>query len=104
VLLDQTLLAGVGNWIADEALYQARLSPWRPARSLSDTEVRRLRQALVRIIRRAVDVEADADRFPRTWLFHRRWGRRHAVTSSGESLTFDTIGGRTTAWVRDRQT
>jgi formamidopyrimidine-DNA glycosylase len=32
VLLDQSLFAGVGNWIADEVLYQARLSPRRRRR------------------------------------------------------------------------
>ena len=35
VLLDQSLFAGVGNWIADEALYQAAIDPRRPASSLS---------------------------------------------------------------------
>src|SRR5207253_1352711 len=34
VLLDQSVFAGVGNWIADEVLYQARLSPLRPANEL----------------------------------------------------------------------
>ena len=35
VLLDQAAFAGVGNWVADEILYQARLSPLRPASSLT---------------------------------------------------------------------
>ena len=76
VLLDQSLFAGVGNWIADEVLYQARLSPRRPASSLSTAEVRRLRDRLHDIIARAVAAGADSDRFPRSWLFHVRWGRR----------------------------
>jgi formamidopyrimidine-DNA glycosylase len=100
VLLDQSFAAGVGNWIADEALYQARIAPARPARSLSAEEARRLRRALRLVIGTAVKAGADADRFPRSWLFHTRWGRRaDAVTARGERIRHDTVGGRTTAWV-----
>jgi len=104
VLLDQSLFAGVGNWIADEVLYQARLSPRRPAASLTRAEVRRLRDRLHDIIARAVDVNADSDRFPRSWLFHVRWGRRVGITTArAEAIIHETIGGRTTAWVPSRQ-
>jgi formamidopyrimidine-DNA glycosylase len=104
VLLDQSLFAGVGNWVADEVLYQARLSPRRPAASLDRAEVRRLRDRLHFVIARAVAVDADSDRFPRTWLFHTRWGRRvGALTARDEPIVHETIGGRTTAWVPTRQ-
>jgi formamidopyrimidine-DNA glycosylase len=100
VLLDQSLFAGVGNWIADEVLYQARLSPHRLASSLSLDEVRRLRERLHSVVTRAVDVGARSERFPRTWLFHHRWGRvRDARTGRDEAIVHDTVGGRTTAWV-----
>jgi formamidopyrimidine-DNA glycosylase len=100
VLLDQAVFAGVGNWIADEVLFQARLRPDRTAASLSPIEVRALRRTLGAVIRRAVAVDAEADRFPRTWLFHHRWGRNaDAYTSRGDRITHATIGGRTTAWV-----
>ncbi|HZZ86160.1 MAG TPA: bifunctional DNA-formamidopyrimidine glycosylase/DNA-(apurinic or apyrimidinic site) lyase [Anaeromyxobacteraceae bacterium] len=46
-LLDQSLLAGVGNIYASEALFRARVDPRRPASSLSRPEVRRLAKALV---------------------------------------------------------
>ena len=100
LLLDQSFAAGVGNWIADEVLYQARIAPRRPARSLSRDETRRLRTALRSVIATAVAAQADSDRFPKTWLFHHRWGRNaRAVTARGEKIRHDTIGGRTTAWV-----
>jgi formamidopyrimidine-DNA glycosylase len=41
-LLDQTLLAGVGNIQASESLFRARIDPRRPARALSAAEVKRL--------------------------------------------------------------
>jgi formamidopyrimidine-DNA glycosylase len=104
VLLDQSLFAGVGNWVADEVLYQARLSPHRPARSLSAAQVRTLRAAVLRVLRTAVAVDADSERFPRGWLFHHRWGRRaESRTAGGDSIVHETIGGRTAAWAPARQ-
>ena len=104
VLLDQSLFAGVGNWVADEALYQAAIDPRRPASSLGPAEVKRLRARLVAIVRLAVAVGADDRRFPRTWLFHHRWGRaKDARTARGERLVHVTIGGRTTAFAPSRQ-
>jgi formamidopyrimidine-DNA glycosylase len=50
-LLDQTLLAGVGNIQASEALFRAGIDPRRPARALAAAEVRRLAAA----IRRSID-------------------------------------------------
>lgn len=104
LLLDQSVFAGVGNWIADEVLFQAAIRPQRRAADLSRAEVTRLRSTLLRVIRRAVAVDADSDRFPAGWLFHRRWGRvAGSTTSLGELIVHDTVGGRTTAWVPSRQ-
>jgi formamidopyrimidine-DNA glycosylase len=103
VLLDQAFAAGIGNWIADEVLYQARIAPRRRARTLSAAEARRLRAKIRAVIGRAVGAGSDSDRFPRWWLFHRRWGHRRggppALTVRGEHIRHETVGGRTTAWV-----
>lgn len=100
VLLDQGLFAGIGNWTADEILYQSALSPRRKASSLSLPEVSRLRKKMSAILRRAVAVEADYERFPKNWLFHFRWGKqKEAKTSTRQKIIHEEIGGRTTAWV-----
>lgn len=104
VLLDQGFVAGVGNWIADEVLYQAGIDPRRPAPSLRAEELTRLRRALGHVVKRAVAVDADKSRFPRTWLFHHRWGKRSdARTARGERIEHLVVGGRTTAWVPSAQ-
>ena len=104
VLLDQGLFAGVGNWIADEVLFQARLSPKRLASKLTAKEVARLRTKLLGILRKAVAVHADYERYPRTWLFHYRWGRKAGALAHGNrKIRHDDIGGRTTAWVPELQ-
>jgi formamidopyrimidine-DNA glycosylase len=97
LLLDQTFLAGVGNWVADEVLYQAAIAPRRPAGSLSAVEARRLHRALRSILTTAVQARAESERYPRRWLFHERWDRHTRI--GGRALRHETIGGRTTAWV-----
>jgi formamidopyrimidine-DNA glycosylase len=96
VLLDQGFSAGVGNWIADEVLYQARIDPRRSGSSLTADEVNRLRARLRYVMTTAVRARSDSRRFPRWWLFHARWDRD--VSVRGEKLRRATIGGRTTAW------
>ncbi|MCC5848698.1 MAG: hypothetical protein JJU29_11445 [Verrucomicrobia bacterium] len=102
-LLDQSLFAGVGNWIADEVLYQSKIDPHTPCGELGPAQLRSLTAKLHAIIQKAVEVEADETRFPKTWLFHHRWGKQAEYTARGERICFETIGGRTCAWVPERQ-
>jgi formamidopyrimidine-DNA glycosylase len=100
VLLDQSFSAGVGNWIADEVLYQARIDPRRHASTLDRNDVGRLRRRLKLVIETAVAADAESGKFPKRWLFHHRWGRNDdATTARGERIEHVTIAGRTTAWV-----
>jgi formamidopyrimidine-DNA glycosylase len=55
VLLDQRLVAGLGNIYVDEALFQARLHPTRSANSLTETETRRLHRAIRDVLRQGLD-------------------------------------------------
>ncbi|QIA26446.1 bifunctional DNA-formamidopyrimidine glycosylase/DNA-(apurinic or apyrimidinic site) lyase [Thermaerobacter sp. PB12/4term] len=54
VLLDQRVVAGLGNIYADEALFRAGLHPARPAGSLTGQEVARLARAIRGVLREAV--------------------------------------------------
>lgn len=104
VLLDQSVFAGVGNWIADEVMLQVRLAPTRLGSSLSLEDVERLRLALIDVIDHAVEVGADKEKFPEDWIFHARWGgKKGTPTYQGREIRRDTVGGRTTAWVPDLQ-
>lgn len=53
-LLDQRIIAGIGNIYASEALWQAKLSPFRPANSLSLTEATLLLKELRDVLKRAI--------------------------------------------------
>jgi formamidopyrimidine-DNA glycosylase len=100
VLLDQGFAAGIGNWMADEILYQAKIDPRRRGTELTAAEARRIHAALAEVVRLACAVDADKARFPATWLFHHRWGKlADARTARGERIEHIELGGRTTAWV-----
>jgi len=104
LLLDQTLFAGVGNWVADEVLYHARIAPGRAPSGFSAAEFGRLSDALVHVLQLSVELDADADRYPEDWLFNARWGgAKGAQEVAGKKIIRETIGGRTTAWVPELQ-
>ncbi|MCL5256249.1 MAG: bifunctional DNA-formamidopyrimidine glycosylase/DNA-(apurinic or apyrimidinic site) lyase [Chloroflexi bacterium] len=54
-LLDQSLLAGLGNIYVDEALFHARIHPDRPASGLSTAELKRLHQAIRHVLQAGID-------------------------------------------------
>ncbi len=54
-LLDQRLVAGIGNLWKAEALWEARVSPWRPLADVSDDEVLAVLDAAHRLMRTAVE-------------------------------------------------
>ncbi len=104
LLLNQSFAAGVGNWLADEILYQAGIDPRRRANTLRAGEIERLHTSMRDIVAHAVSVGADKTRFPDDWLFHRRWGRpSDASTPDGHPIELLQIAGRTTAWVPAKQ-
>ncbi|XP_027340726.1 formamidopyrimidine-DNA glycosylase isoform X3 [Abrus precatorius] len=102
LLLDQSYISGIGNWVADEVLYQARIHPRQIASSLSDDSCSTLYKCIKEVIQLAVEVDADCSRFPLEWLFHFRWGKKPG-NISGKSIDFITAGGRTTAYVPELQ-
>jgi formamidopyrimidine-DNA glycosylase len=54
VLLDQSVIAGIGNMYADEALFEAKIHPLRPTGSLSKDEINRLHRAIRRVLSSAI--------------------------------------------------
>jgi formamidopyrimidine-DNA glycosylase len=60
LLLDQRRIAGIGNIYACEALWEAGIRPSRPAKALSKAAIRRLHDAIVDVLKRAVDMRGTS--------------------------------------------
>ena len=60
LLLDQRRIAGIGNIYACEALWEARIRPDRPARKLTKPESRRLHEAIIDVLHRAIQMRGTS--------------------------------------------
>ncbi|XP_031384477.1 formamidopyrimidine-DNA glycosylase isoform X2 [Punica granatum] len=98
LLLDQSFMAGIGNWVADEVLYQAGIHPLETASKLPKEKCATLHKCIQEVIEWAVQVDAESSLFPLNWLFHYRWGKKPGK-ANGRRIDFITAGGRTTAYV-----
>ena len=97
-LMNQAHVAGVGNLIADEALWRAGLDPRRPARSLTDAEHRRLHKHLRASV---ADLMSRGGSHTGDLRPHRAPGGR--CPKDGTELVRATVGGRTTWWCPKHQ-
>ncbi len=104
-LLDQSIIAGIGNIYADEALFRAGLHPLRPAGSLSAAEAGRLSRAIKETLREAIslagssvdtyrDTRGRRGRFQETFRVHRRVGE--PCPGCGGTVKKIRVGGRGT--------
>ena len=99
VLLMQAGFPGIGNWMADEILWQAGIHPLRPAGKLRAAETKRLHRLVKSVSRTALrTVGADYGDPPRAWLFARRWKRGGHCPKDGAPLRHAAIAGRTACW------
>ncbi|RDX62650.1 Formamidopyrimidine-DNA glycosylase, partial [Mucuna pruriens] len=103
LLLDQSYISGIGNWVADEVLYQARIHPRQAACSLSDESCSTLYKCIKEVIEKAVEVGADSSQYPTSWIFHSREKKPGKAFVDGKKIEFITAGGRTTAYVPELQ-
>jgi len=98
VLIDQALIAGIGNIYADEILFQARLHPKTPATSLDAEQraalFRQIKAVLETAIERGAGAEQFLERLPEHYLLpHRDKGGR--CPRCGSAIATLKSGGRT---------
>jgi len=110
LLLDQHVVAGIGNIYADEILHRARLRPDRPASSLDGRRRARLAQAIVDVLTEAIDAGGSTlgdaqyvDLMGESGTYqddHRVYGRggERCVTCGRGWIRRSVTGGRGTHW------
>jgi formamidopyrimidine-DNA glycosylase len=97
-LMDQAVMSGIGNLMADEILWRARIDPRRAAGDLSDPELDRLRREMRAIIR--ISVRRGHAGVSEVIDERRRGGH---CPRCGAEMAWATVGGRTTFWCPNEQ-
>jgi formamidopyrimidine-DNA glycosylase len=98
-LLMQNGFPGIGNWMADEILWRAKVLPSKRTRKLTANDRHELFRATKFVVRRSLDtLGKDFSDPPRNWLIHQKWKRDGICPIHRTPLRHATVAGRTTAW------
>lgn len=99
VLLLQSGFVGIGNWMADEILWRAKIAPSILSSALSPTQRARLLRETRFVASESLRIIGpDFSDPPPDWLIHQKWKREGECPHHRSTLRKETIGGRTTAW------
>ena len=107
ILLDQKIVAGIGNIYADESLYMAGISPFREAKTLKKNELTSLRESIVTVLKKSIgsggttfsdfrDLEGENGNFGLQTNVYRRTGKE--CHKCGNLIKRKKITGRSTHW------
>jgi len=107
ILLDQTIVAGIGNIYADESLFSAGISPFREARTMKKNELIKLKESIVTILKKSIgsggttfsdfrDLEGENGNFGLQTNVYRRTGKE--CRKCGNLIERQKITGRSTHW------
>ena len=107
ILLDQTIVAGIGNIYADESLYSAGISPFREAKTIKKNELIRLKDSIVDVLKKSIgsggttfsdfrDLEGENGNFGLQTNVYRRTGKE--CNKCGNLIEKQKIAGRSTHW------
>ena len=107
ILLDQTIVAGIGNIYADESLYSAGISPFREAKTIKKSEIKKLRLAIVDVLKKSIgaggttfsdfrDIKGENGNFGLQTNVYRRTGKE--CHKCKNLIKRKKISGRSTHW------
>jgi len=107
VLLDQTIVAGIGNIYADESLYSAGISPFREAKTIKKYELINLKESIVNVLKKSIgsggttfsdfrDLAGENGNFGLQTNVYRRTGKK--CRKCENFIERQKIAGRSTHW------
>lgn len=94
LIMNQNLIAGIGNLYADEILYQSRVHPQTPAKHLKLMDWERLFQETKKVLEVAIKYQDRPENLPSPFLLPHRYEGGNCP--GGEKLEIIKVGGRTT--------
>ncbi len=109
ILLDQTIVAGIGNIYADESLFTAGISPFREAKTIKKDELIKLKSSIVEVLKKSIgsggttfsdfrDLEGESGNFGLQTNVYRRTGKKCRICKN--LIERKKISGRSTHWCR----
>ena len=107
ILLDQTIVAGIGNIYADESLYSAGISPFRGAQTIKKNELIKLKESIITVLKKSIgsggttfsdfrDLDGENGNFGLQTNVYRRTGKE--CRKCGNLIERKKITGRSTHW------
>lgn len=101
-LMNQKIIAGVGNEFSDAILFQCKVHPLSPANHLTEGQLAIIHHAMLKILQEAVHVNADRKKLDHYFLLNKRKAGLPCVRCRGKTA-FKTIGGRSSYFCPDCQ-
>ncbi len=101
-LMNQAIVAGIGNVYADEILYQARLMPDRSLDDIDAATTKKLYRTMRRVLKTSIRHHAEIARLPRTYLLRHR-DADGRCPRCGRELKKTKVSGRGTWFCPDCQ-
>jgi formamidopyrimidine-DNA glycosylase len=92
-LMDQGLMAGIGNIYSDEILFQVRLHPYTAVNKLSEQRLHQIYKTMKAVLAQAIQYQVDPTRMPQSWLLPHR-DPRGQCPSCGEALVRHKVNQR----------
>ena len=103
ILMDQTVIAGIGNIYSDETLWQAKICPFKDVSKLTDEELKEIYQAMKEILAKAIKlggesisdfrrISGERGHFDKERKVYRREGK--PCPSCGTKIKRTKLGGR----------
>ncbi len=94
LLMNQKVIAGIGNIYSDEILFQSGISPEKGASSIGKNTAEVIYKNLRMVLRRAVERSADPKKLPQDYLLPHR-EKKGNCPKCGNALRVSKVGGRT---------
>ena len=112
ILLDQKIIAGIGNIYADESLYAAGISPFRESNTIKKNELIKLKASIIDVLKKSIgsggttfsdfrDLEGETGNFGLQTNVYRRTGKE--CRKCKNLIERKKIAGRSTHWCRKCQ-